>query len=164
MTFEGSSLWKVRQKVGTDLVLWPGATVLVQREDGRMLLGLRGDTHDWAMPGGGAEEGSSFAGTAVTELREETGLIADPDDLEGFASISEAGNHLVVYPNGDRTHYYGIWFLLRRWEGEPTPDGTEMLELDWFDVAALPRSMLPSSAAGVELFEAWQRTGRFQAR
>ena len=57
MTFEGSSLWKVRQKVGTDLVLWPGATVLVQREDGRVLLGLRGDTHDWAMPGGGAEEG-----------------------------------------------------------------------------------------------------------
>src|SRR3954469_7947181 len=38
VTFEGSSLWKVRQKVGTDLVLWPGATVLVQREDGRVLL------------------------------------------------------------------------------------------------------------------------------
>ena len=81
MTFEGSSLWKVRRKVGTNLVLWPGATVLVQGEDGRVLLGLRGDTRDWAMPGGGAEEGSSFAGTAVTELREETGLIAEPADL-----------------------------------------------------------------------------------
>jgi 8-oxo-dGTP pyrophosphatase MutT (NUDIX family) len=121
VTFEDSSLWKVRQKVGTDLVLWPGATVLVQREDGRVLLGLRGDTHDWAMPGGGAEEGSSFAGTAVTELREETGLVADPADLEGFASISEAGNHLVTYPNGDRTHYFGIWFLLRRWGANPRP-------------------------------------------
>lgn len=164
LTFEGSSLWKVRQKVGTDLVLWPGATVLVQREDGRVLLGLRGDTHDWAMPGGGAEEGSSFAGTAATELREETGLVADPADLEGFASLSEAGNHLVTYPNGDRTHYFGIWFLLRRWEGEPTPDGTEMLELDWFDLATLPEPMMGSSSVGFELFAAWQRTGRFQAR
>ena len=164
MTFEGSSLWKVRRKVGTDLVLWPGATVLVQREDGRVLLGLRGDTHDWAMPGGGAEEGSSFTGTAVTELREETGLIADPAELEGFASISEAGNHLVTYPNGDRTHYFGIWFLLRRWEGEPTPDGTEMLELEWFDLATLPEPMMRSSSVGFELFAAWQRTGRFQAR
>ena len=164
MTFEDSSLWKVRQKVGADLVLWPGATVLVQREDGRVLLGLRGDTHDWAMPGGGAEEGSSFADTAVTELREETGLIADPADFEGFASISEAGNHLVTYPNGDRTHYFGIWFLLRRWEGEPTPDGAEMLELDWFDLAALPEPMMGSSSVGLELFETWRRTGRFQAR
>ena len=164
MTFEGSSLWKVRQKVGTDLVLWPGATVLVQREDGRVLLGLRGDTHDWAMPGGGAEQGSSFTDTAVTELREETGLIADPADLEGFASISEAGNHLVTYANGDRTHYFGIWFLLRRWMGEPRPDGTEMLELDWFDLATLPEPMMGSSSVGFELFAAWQRTGRFQAR
>ena len=164
MTFEGSSLGKVRRKVGTDLVLWPGATVLVQREDGRVLLGLRGDTHDWAMPGGGAEEGSSFADTALTELREETGLIADPADLDGFASISEAGNHLVTYPNGDRTHYFGIWFLLRRWQGEPAPDGTEMLELDWFDLAALPEPIMGSSSVGFELFAAWQRTGRFQAR
>lgn len=164
MTFEGSSLWKVRQKVGTDLVLWPGASVLVQREDGRVLLGLRGDTHDWAMPGGGAEEGSSFADTAVTELQEETGLIADPADLEGFGSISEAGNHLVTYPNGDRTHYFGIWFLLRHWKGEPAPDGTEMRELDWFDLATLPEPMMGSSSVGFELFEGWQRTGRFQAR
>ena len=164
MTFEGSSLWKVRRKVGTDLVLWPGATVLVQREDGRVLLGLRGDSHEWSMPGGGAEEGSSFADTAVTELRQETGLIADTADLEGFASISEAGNHLVTYPNGDRTHYFGIWFLLRRWEGEPTPDGSEMLELDWFDLATLPEPVMGSSSAGFELFSAWQRTGRFQAR
>ena len=164
MSFEGSSLWRVRQKVGTELVLWPGATVLVQRDDGRALLGLRGDTHEWAMPGGGAEEGSSFAGTAVTELREEAGLRADPSDLEAFASISEPGNHLITYPNGDRTHYFGIWFLLRRWEGEPVADGHEMLELGWFDPRELPEPLMSSSAEGFELFWEWRRTGRFQAR
>jgi 8-oxo-dGTP pyrophosphatase MutT (NUDIX family) len=162
--FEGSALWNVRQKVGTDLLLWPGATVLVLDDAERVLLGLRGDTRDWAMPGGGAEEGSSFADTAVTELREETGLRADPDDLEAFASISEVGNHLVHYPNGDRTHYFGLWFLLRRWQGEPHPDGHEMLDLAWFDLEALPDPLMGSSAVGFDLFRAWRETGRFQVR
>jgi 8-oxo-dGTP pyrophosphatase MutT (NUDIX family) len=164
MGFEGSALWQVRQKVGTGLILWPGATVMVQRDDGRVLLGLRGDNGVWAMPGGGAEFGSSFADTALTELREETGLLADEDDLEAFASVSEVGNHLVTYPNGDRSHYFGLWFLLRRWRGEPVPDGEEMLELDWFDPGDPPRPLLGSTDAGLALYGRWIETGRFQAR
>ena len=124
MSFEGSSLWRMRQKVGTELILWPGATVLVLRDDGWVLLGLRGDTHEWAMPGGGAEEGSSFAGTAVTELGEEAGLRADPSDLEAFASISEAGNHLITYPNGDRTHYSASCSCSGGGKANPSPTAT----------------------------------------
>ena len=78
MGFEGTTLWRVRQKVGTDLVLWPGASVMVVRDDGRVLMGRRLDNDRWAIPGGGAEQGSSFADTAITELREEVGLTADP--------------------------------------------------------------------------------------
>lgn len=164
MAFEGSALWHVRQKVGQDLILWPGATVMVRRDDGRILLGLRGDNGVWAMPGGGAESGSSFADTALTELREETGLIADADDLEAFASVSEVGNHLITYPNGDRTHYFGLWFLLTRWQGEPEPDGEEMLELDWFDPDDPARPLMGSTEAGLELYRRWRKTGHFQAR
>jgi 8-oxo-dGTP pyrophosphatase MutT (NUDIX family) len=61
MGFEGSSLWRLRQEVGSELVLWPGATVCVIGADARVLLGQRSDDGTWAMPGGGAEEGSSFA-------------------------------------------------------------------------------------------------------
>ncbi|MGZ8581481.1 MAG: NUDIX domain-containing protein [Actinomycetota bacterium] len=86
--FEGTTLWRVRHKVGTDLVLWPGASVMVVRDDDRVLLAHRLDNGMWAIPGGGAEQGSSFADTAVTELREEVGLVADPADLEAFACIS----------------------------------------------------------------------------
>ncbi|MGZ8597186.1 MAG: NUDIX domain-containing protein, partial [Actinomycetota bacterium] len=84
MGFEGTTLWRVRQRVGTGLVLWPGASVMVVRDDGRVLMGHRLDNGMWAIPGGGAEEGSSFAETAVTELREEVGLEADPADLEAY--------------------------------------------------------------------------------
>ena len=107
MGFEGTTLWRVRQRVGTDLLLWPGASVMVVRDDGRVLMGRRLDNGLWAIPGGGAEEGSSFSETAVAELREEVGLAADPADLEGYACISRADNHLETYPNGDVTHYFG---------------------------------------------------------
>src|ERR1700741_3237178 len=78
MSFEGSYLWKLRQEVGHDLVLIPGAAVAAQREDGRVLFIRRGDNGVWALPGGAAEEGGSFARTAVDELREETGLLPLP--------------------------------------------------------------------------------------
>lgn len=164
MGFEGSSLWRVRQKVGTDLVLWPGATVLVVREDGRVLLGHRTDNDRWAMPGGGAEEGGSFVDTALSELREEMGLEADPGDLEAYASISRVDNHLETFANGDRTHYFGLWFVLRRWRGEPAPDGEEMDRCGWFDLDDPPQPLLRSTRVGLELFARWGETRRFQAR
>jgi 8-oxo-dGTP pyrophosphatase MutT (NUDIX family) len=163
MTFEGTALWRVRQKAGHDLILWPGATVLVLRDDGKILLGRRGDSRGWAMPGGGSEEGSSFTATALQELREEVGLEADPDDLEAFATVSEPENHLIEYANGDRTHYQGVWFVLRRWRGDPRPDGDEFLELGWFDPGD-PPPMIHSNAIALELYRRYVETGRFQAR
>jgi 8-oxo-dGTP pyrophosphatase MutT (NUDIX family) len=163
MGFEGTTLWRVRQKVGTDLVLWPGASVMVVRDDGRVLLGHRLDNGTWAIPGGGAEEGSSFADTAITELREEVGLEADPADLEAYACISRADNHVETYPNGDVTHYFGLWFVLRRWRGEPVGDWEEMGEIVWADVADPPGPLLRSTRVGFDLYRAWLETGRFQA-
>lgn len=163
MGFEGTTLWRIRQQVGTELVLWPGASVMVVRDDGRVLLGRRLDNEMWAIPGGGAEEGSSFSETAIAELREEVGLEADAADLEGFASISRADNHLETYPNGDVTHYFGIWFVLRRWRGEPLGDGEEMGDVGWFDVDDPPQPLLRSTRVGFDLYRAWLETARFQA-
>lgn len=163
MGFEGTTLWRVRQRVGTDLLLWPGASVMVVRDDGRVLMGRRLDNGLWAIPGGGAEEGSSFSETAVAELREEVGLAADPADLEGYACISRADNHLETYPNGDVTHYFGVWFVLRRWQGDPAGDGEEMGEVAWVDVDDPPEPLLRSTRVGLELYRAWLASGRFQA-
>jgi 8-oxo-dGTP pyrophosphatase MutT (NUDIX family) len=162
MSFEGSTLWRVRRKVGRDLVLWPGATVLVEDEHGRVLLGLRRDNGEWAMPGGGAEEGGSFAATALDELREEMGIEADRADLIAFASVSEPVDHVVRYPNGDVTHYFGLWFVLRRWRGEPRPDGDELVDVGWFDRDALPTPLMHSSAVAFRHYDRYVQTGVFQ--
>jgi ADP-ribose pyrophosphatase YjhB (NUDIX family) len=162
LPFEGSYLWRLRQKVGHDLVLMPGAAVAAQREDGKVLFLRRGDNGVWALPGGGAEEGGSFARTAVDELREETGLVARPADLVPAACFSDAARHTLNYPNGDVAHYFSICFLVRRWEGEPTPDGEESLELCFGDPADPPRPFEDSTRRVLELLLAYLRTGTFQ--
>jgi len=162
VSFEGSTLWAVRRRVGHDLILWPGATVLVEDADGRVLLGLRGDNGEWAMPGGGAEEGGSFASTALDELREEVGIHAEREDLIAFASVSDPQDHVVHYPGGDVTHYFGIWFVLRRWEGVPAADGDELVELGWFQRDALPGPLMHSSAVAFAHYARYLETGAFQ--
>lgn len=162
MSFEGSYLWHLRQKVGHDLVLVPGAAVAAQREDGAVLFARRGDDGTWCLPGGAAEVGGSFARTAVAELREETGLLVDPADLIPVACFSDAERHTLHYPNGDVAHYFSMCFLVREWEGELRPDGEETLKLRFADPTDLPRPFEGSTERVVELLLAYLRTGQFQ--
>lgn len=162
MSFEGSYLWRLRQKVGHDLVLVPGAAVAAQRPDGKVLFARRGDDDTWCLPGGAAEEGGSFARTAVDELREEAGLEVDPADLIPAGCFSDAERHTLHYPNGDVAHYFSLLFLVRRWDGEPQPDGEETVDLRFADPTDLPEPFEISTARAIELLIAYQRSGVFQ--
>jgi 8-oxo-dGTP pyrophosphatase MutT (NUDIX family) len=139
LPFEGSYLWRLRQQVGHELVLMPGAAVAAQRKDGQVLFARRGDNGTWCLPGGAAELGGSFARTAIDELREETGLRVREEGLIPAACFSEAEHHTLHYPNGDVAHYFSMCFLAREWEGEPTPDGDETLELRFAPLDDLPQ-------------------------
>ncbi len=162
MPFEGSYLWRLRQKIGHDPVLMPGAAVAAQREDGTVLFSRRGDDGTWCLPGGAAEEGGSFARTAIEELREETGLRVEAVDLIPVACFSEAVRHTLHYPNGDVVHYFSMLFLVRRWEGEPTPDGEETTEMRFADPTDLPQPFEDSTARAVDLLLGYLRSGKFQ--
>src|SRR6186997_2423128 len=121
MAYKDSYLWRLRQAVGSDLVLMPGAMVAVQREDQRVLLTRRADDGTWCLPAGAAEPGGSFARTAVDELVEEAGIRVAEKDLIPFGCLSEADAHTIRYPNGDVTHCFAMCFLVRSWEGDPRP-------------------------------------------
>jgi 8-oxo-dGTP pyrophosphatase MutT (NUDIX family) len=162
MPFEGSTLWRLRQKVGSDLVLFPGAMVFLVREDGAVLLTRRADNGEWCPPAGGAEAGGSFAATAVAEVREETGVELDPADLVAFGCLSEAELHTITYPGGDVTHCFAMLFLARRWSGEPRPDEVETTEMRWADPAAPPSPLHGPSAVAVGPYLAHLRDGTFQ--
>jgi 8-oxo-dGTP pyrophosphatase MutT (NUDIX family) len=162
MPFEGSFLWRLRRKVGSDLVLFPGAMVFLVRDDGAVLFTRRADNGRWCLPAGGAEEGGSFARTAVDELREETGVAVAPADLVAFACLSEAALHTIAYPGGDVTHCFAMLFLARRWSGEPRPDGEETTAMLWAVPAAPPSPLEAPAASALDLYRAYLREDRFQ--
>jgi 8-oxo-dGTP pyrophosphatase MutT (NUDIX family) len=162
MPFEGSYLWRLRQKVGSDLVLMPGAMVFLIDQDGFILFTRRADNGTWCLPAGGAEEGGNFAATAVTEVAEETGLTIDAGDLIAFGTLSEAELHTVTYPGGDVSHNFAMLFLCRRWTGVPHPDGVETTEMRWADPAAPPTPLDPPAVPALALFRTYLRDGTFQ--
>src|ERR1700761_7171190 len=162
MPFEGSYLWRLRQKVGSQTVLHPGAMVFLQRDDGAVLFTRRVDNGLWCLPSGGAEEGSSFGGTPTPELREEPGVVVAPAALTAFACLSEAALHTITYPNGDVTHCFAMLFLARRWSGDPRPDEVETSEMLWADAGSPPSPLEPPAVEALRLYCNFLHEGRFQ--
>jgi 8-oxo-dGTP pyrophosphatase MutT (NUDIX family) len=163
VTFEGSYLWRLRQKVGSELVLMPGAMIVLRRDDGRVLLLERSDDHTWCVPSGGCEPGQSFIAAAIAEVHEEVGIRLDAAHMHAFASLSDPQTHTLTYEGGDVTHWFALCFLVERWDGEPVPDGDEALDVTWADPAAPPEAIHKPSLALLGLLAAYERTGRFQA-
>jgi 8-oxo-dGTP pyrophosphatase MutT (NUDIX family) len=164
MAFADSYLGKLRAEVGSRLLLVPGASVLLARDDGHVLVGRRTDMGVWAIPGGGAEPGGSFARTAVRELREETGVTVREQDLIPFATFSEAEIHTVAYPNGDLVHGFTMCFTVEVWSGEPIADGAEMSDVRFVDPLRPPEPLHPTAGHTLSLLLAFRRTGVFQLR
>jgi 8-oxo-dGTP diphosphatase len=163
VSFEDSYLGQLRKLIGARLVLIPGVLVVAQDTEGRVLLGRRSDTNAWGLPAGHAEVDASFRSTAVTELREETGLVTTEADLVPFASISEPEYQHYTYPNGHEVHSFAVCFVTRHWSGEAVADGDEMLEVAFFDRQERPHMTGPSGLA-IDLFERYVDSGEFQAR
>jgi 8-oxo-dGTP diphosphatase len=119
--------------VATHLVGW----LVLQRSDGRVLLGRRCGvayaSGRWGLPGGHAQRGETWAAAAVRETFEEVGVLVDEGDLEplGVSRYDDQGLQGV-----------DVFFLARRWEGEPSALA-ECDEVAWFDPTALPADALP---------------------
>jgi ADP-ribose pyrophosphatase YjhB (NUDIX family) len=124
----------------------PTASALVRDGDGRILLARRAAEPGaglWDLVGGFMDEGEDPLDTLRRELREETGLEAEP------------GEYLAAIP--DRYGDGGVWTLNLYWEaslaaGEPRP-ADDVAELAWFPRDALPPRSEFAFANTVELLE-----------
>lgn len=164
MAFADSYLGRLRQEIGSNLVLMPGAMVALRRPDGRLLFTERADDGTWCFPAGAAEPGGSFARTAVDELKEEVGIAVAESDLVPFGCLSEAELHTITYPNGDVTHCFAVLFMAERWSGNPEPDGEESTASQFADPANPPTPLHGPTARGLELLIAYLDSGSFQVR
>jgi 8-oxo-dGTP pyrophosphatase MutT (NUDIX family) len=164
VAYIGTYVWSLRQFVGTQLLLVPGAQVLLVNEHGLVYLQRRTDLGLWEIPAGACEVGSSFAGTAIAELREETGLQVGIGDLVAFACLSDAAIHIIEYPNGDRNHCFAMCFAVRTWSGEISIDPEEVAEFGFFALDALPSPMYAPTSVVLDLYSRFEATGRFQVK
>ncbi len=120
---------EMRKLVGHRTIIQCAASVICLDEQGRVLLGKRGDNHFWGYAGGAAEVDECAEDCAGRELFEETGLTAE--ELEFFCVNSGPETH-YVYPNGDEVSNFEIVYLCRKWSGEPHTRDGEMEELRFF--------------------------------
>ena len=77
---------KLRRKIGHDLLWLMGVSGYVEDERGRVLLGRRSDTGEWAMVYGINEPGEEPADTVAREVKEETGVDVIVTDLVSVKS------------------------------------------------------------------------------
>lgn len=129
----------LRAVVGHRPLIQVGACVIVEDEQGRILLQRRRDDHRWSFSGAGSmEPGESAEETARRELLEETGLTAR--SLELFGVYTGKREH-HVYPNGDEVYNVEFLYICRDWSGTLTRQEEEVDDLRFFAPDELPADL-----------------------
>ncbi|MCA9935458.1 MAG: NUDIX domain-containing protein, partial [Anaerolineales bacterium] len=135
---------QVRPFIGNDRLIGVGASAVVVREDGRILMVQRSDNGLWLFPAGYADLGETVAHTAVREVREETNLHIVPERIIGVYS-SPLFHH--TYPNGHQVKNVGVLFRARLVDsanGLPQADGDEISSVAWMTPQEMLTRTLPA--------------------
>jgi 8-oxo-dGTP pyrophosphatase MutT (NUDIX family) len=126
-------LKKLRAKIGHEMVLMPGVSAVVFNDQDEVLLVYSADFGRWELIGGGVDPDEQWADAAVREVLEETGLDVIPERLVMIESLPK-----VVYPNKDEVQYMGVVFACRVVGGTLKAQESEVLDLGFFPINALP--------------------------
>lgn len=86
------------------------ASAVVTDDRGRILLQRRRDNDLWALPGGGMELTDSLPGTAVREVKEETGLDVE---ISGLVGTYTDPRHVIAYTDGEVRRQFNVCFTAR---------------------------------------------------
>ena len=122
--------------------LVPAVSAIVADEHHGLLLHRRSDNELWSIPGGRIEVGESVREAAVREVREETGIEAEPVRLVGVYSDPRA---VVAYDDGEIRQQFSVCVACRPSGGALSTESDESLEVQF--VAPDELEELPMSPA-----------------
>lgn len=130
----------IRKYVGHSPIIHTAASVIVENEQGQILLQKRTDNGTWSYCGGAVELFEKVEDTAARELFEESGLKAL--SLELFGVFSGEEQH-YIYPNGDEVSTIDIVYICRSYSGELKCQQEEVTQLKFFDIDDIPENICP---------------------
>ncbi|MFF0557110.1 NUDIX domain-containing protein [Streptomyces sp. NPDC004266] len=113
------------------------ASAVVTDDRGRILLQRRRDNDLWALPGGGMDMTDSLPGTAVREVKEETGLDVE---VTGLVGTYTDPRHIIEYSDGEVRRQFNVCFRARIVGGELriSDESTELRFVDSVELDILP--------------------------
>lgn len=113
------------------------ASAVVTDDKGRILLQRRKDNDLWALPGGGMDMTDSLPGTAVREVKEETGYDVE---ITGLVGTYTDPRHIIEYSDGEVRRQFNVCFRARIVSGSlaVSDESTEVRFVDPADIDALP--------------------------
>ena len=138
---------RIREAVGSDLILVPAVSTLVIDDDGRVLLVYELDQDAWSTPGGSVDVDERPEDAARREVHEETGFEVR---LDGIVTVLGGPEFRTHYKNGDEVAYVATVYRGAVVGGESRPDGDEVTAAEWFARDAL--KTIPLSGFVTELF------------
>ena len=126
----------LRTYVGHRPLIQVGSSIILEDEQGRILLQLRTDNNQWSFSAAGSmEPGEAPEDTARRELLEETGLTARSLELYGVYAGPEEHH---IYPNRDEVYNVQFAYACRDWSGVPACQEGEVEDLRFFALDQLP--------------------------
>jgi 8-oxo-dGTP pyrophosphatase MutT (NUDIX family) len=156
--YVGSSLWAIRQKMGTEQILFPGVVALILNDKDEVLLGWREAFKGWSIFGGSMEVGEGMIETLYREVAEETGCEVASAVFFGLMS---ADRHKVVYPHGDITQQVSGLFVVRLGKGDVAMD-EEHTHFAWYKLDRIPVDATTHTKDVVHMYQEFCRTGAAQ--
>lgn len=115
----------LRARIGSTRLLLPSVTGIVYDSSDRILLVRQRDGAIWSTPGGVIEPDETPADAVAREVREETGLVVQPQRILG---VFGGPQFVVRYPNGDETQYVMTVFDCKVVGGNVRPNTDETTE------------------------------------
>ena len=122
------------------ILLQDGAAAIIVNNEGKILLQNSSVVNRWMLPGGCQELGETFEETIIREVKEETNLDVNINDLS-LINIISGKSRKHTYPNGDIVFNNTVLYEIRNYTGNLKAKD-ESKELKFFDLNEIPKDLL----------------------